>query len=147
MRTVLLGAAISAAAGLLMGAAARPDLSADERPEGPQIIAEGADAGSTGPFDDSATLANYKGQLPDYVLGTDWKRSLAPLPSLPEPREERLARNDDAALPDVVEYTRPAYTHPAYDEPPRRPPAYPSLQGGVEVPTSDPVYGDPGYPG
>lgn len=137
---------MAAAAGLLLGAAARPNLAADERPEGPQIIAGGADVRSTGPFDDGATYANYKGKLPDYVLGTDWKKAVAPAPPPREPREQRLAQNDDA-LPEVVEYTHPDYSHPAYDEPPRPAPAYPSLQGGVQAPMSDPVYGDPGYAG
>lgn len=142
LKTVLLGAGIALAAGLLMGAAAKPDLAADDRPEGPQIMAGWPGARSTGPFDDGATFASYKGQLPDYVLGTDWKKSLAPPPLPREPREERLARNDDAPLPEVVEFT-----HAAYDEPAHPAPSYPSVQGGEAPPAAEPAPADPGFAG
>ncbi|MFC3069267.1 hypothetical protein [Phenylobacterium soli] len=122
MKTVLTGAGIALTAGLLMGAVAKPDLRADDRPEGPQVIAGWAGVRSTGPFDDGQTFASYQGQLPDYVLGTDWKKSLAPPPEL---RPIRVARSDDAPPPpEPVVMTAAAYEEPGRD------PVFPSLQGG-----------------
>jgi hypothetical protein len=57
-----------------MGAAMKPDLAADDRPAGPQVIAEGPQAPPSGPFDDRAAHASYGGEIPEYVLGTDWKK-------------------------------------------------------------------------
>lgn len=136
MKTLLTGAGIALTAGLLMGAVAKPDLRTDERPEGPQMIAGWAGVRSTGPFDDGATFASYQGQLPDYVLGTDWKKAVA-LP--PEPKPIRVAQTEtgteteDDPPPEPVVFTRAAY-----DEPAREAPSYPSLQGGAPA-TRDPL--------
>lgn len=126
MKTVLTGAGIALAAGLVMGAVAKPDLRADGRPEGPQFVAGAAGARSTGPFDDGATFASYKGQIPDYVLGTDWKKAVTPPPERTyRVAEPKLARNDDPPVEPV------RLTHATYDEPPHAAPVYPSLQGGA----------------
>lgn len=140
MNTVLLGAGIAAAAGLLMGAAARPNLAADDRPEGPQIVAGWSGVRSTGPFDDGATFAAYTGRIPDYVLGTDAKRSLAPPPDriAPEP-PRRPARDDDPPPDEAV-----SFAHVAYEEPAPVEPSYPSLRGGDDLPPIDWSTGDPG---
>jgi len=127
VKALLGGAGVALAAGLLMGAAARPDLGGDDRPAGPQILAGWGGGRATGPFDDGAAFANYKGQIPDYVLGTDWKRSLNPPAQIAEPsplpRETRMAAVEPPPEAPV--------THVAYDEPPPPPPpSYPSLQGG-----------------
>jgi hypothetical protein len=132
------GAGIAAAAGLLMGAAAKPDLAAGDRPEGPQILAGWSGVRSTGPFDDGATLASYNGQIPDYVLGTDWKRSLEPPRPAPEPRE-RLARND---LPPPDEDV--GFTGGADEEPIRIEPRYPSTDGGLDLAAPEPISDEPG---
>ncbi len=126
VNTVLAGAGIAMAAGLLIGAAAKPDLRGDDRPIGPQVIAGWAGVRSTGPFDDGATFASYRGQIPDYVLGTDWKKSLAPPPE-PKPIRVVDAANDDPPPDPVV------FTQATYDEPAREAPAYPSIQGGQDV--------------
>jgi len=122
------------AAGLLMGAAMKPDLEADNRPAGPQVIAEGPAAGSTGPFDDrTQAYAAYRGEIPDYVLGTDWKRQLdAPLPvayadagsavdyyESPLAEEERPVAETGTATPAV------------YPAPPEPHGGYPSLNGAA----------------
>ena len=125
MKTVLVGAGIAAAAGLLMGAVTKPDLRADDRPEGPQILAGWAGARPPGPFDDGATVASYQGQLPDYVLGTDWKRSLAPSPSPREP-PHRVAQIEAPPPESVV------LSHADDDEPPRAAPSSPSMDGGAD---------------
>jgi hypothetical protein len=140
-----IGAGMALVAGLLMGAVAKPDLGWDDRPAGPQILAGWGGGRSTGPFDDGASFASYKGQIPDYVLGTDWKRALNP-PAMtaepsPEARETRMAAAEEP--PDLP------LTHAAYDEPPRAPPTYPSLQGGQTygadlLPPAHPETGDNG---
>jgi hypothetical protein len=84
------------AAGLTLGAAMRPDLAADDRPAGPQILEGWSGARSAGPFDDNAdvSVANYHGKLPDYVLGTDAKRVQAW--SWAEPAPRQVGRRSDA---------------------------------------------------
>lgn len=127
MKTQLAGAGVALVAGLLMGAVAKPDLNGDDRPAGPQMLAGSGGARAPGPFGDGATFASYGGQVPDYVLGTDWKKALIPPPVFADlPPAARLARNDDP-LPDV------AFTRAAYDEPPRAAPSYPSVQGGADL--------------
>lgn len=74
----LAGAAISLAAGLLLGGALQPNLDAgDARPAGPQMVASWTDGHSTGPFDPGMTLASYPTPAPDYVMGTDAKQAMA----------------------------------------------------------------------
>ena len=141
MKALLTGAAVALAAGLLMGAVAKPDLAGDDRPAGPQILAGWGGGRSTGPFDDGAALANYKGQLPDYVLGTDWKRSLTPpaqMADAPPPAEARMAVIDVAEMP---------VTRAAYDEAPHTQPIYPSLQGGQGGDLLPPAHPDAAEPG
>jgi len=119
----LSGAAVALTAGVLLGGAMQPHLSGgDGRPEGPQMFAA-YDGRSTGPFDPgdpNATLAAYHGAPPDYVLGTDWKRAMAPPPervSVAEPRDP-----PDDPSPPVV-------THAVYYEPPPLTHDYPSMGG------------------
>jgi hypothetical protein len=127
LKVVLAGAGIAMAAGLAMGAAAKPDLVADDRPEGPQIMAGWSGVRSTGPFDDGATFARANGQVPDYVLGTDWKKALNPAPiRVPVEPPERLADNDAPPPAEDLDIPRPTD-----DEPPRAMASYPSLEGGA----------------
>jgi hypothetical protein len=132
----LSGAAVALTAGVLLGGAMQPHLTRDDgRPEGPQMFAA-YDGRSTGPFDPgdpNATLAAYHGAPPDYVLGTDWKRAMAP-------RVERIAVTEpreatDDAPPAVL-------TRAVYDEP--TPPAhdYPSMGGAHPVAVEVPVPAD-----
>jgi len=123
------------AAGLLMGAAMKPDLEADNRPAGPQVIAEGPAAGSTGPFDDrTQAYAAYRGEIPDYVLGTDWKRATEwrPQPADVSPPMPRLARADEPPPPPIL--ARAVYKD---EPPPPRRYGYPTL--GDELPRRAPV--------
>jgi hypothetical protein len=76
-RTLAGGATTALACGLFLGGAMRPELGDDGRPAGPQTIAGWAGVRSTGPFDPGPSAANYGGQVPDYVMGTDSKRSMA----------------------------------------------------------------------
>jgi hypothetical protein len=105
VKTAYAGAVAALAAGLLSGAAMRPDLTADDRPAGPQIFAEASPARPTGPFDDSPTWARYGGKVPDYVLGTDYVKLAGQAAALP------------AATPIQVSYAGPP---PSDDMPPLR---------------------------
>lgn len=93
MKVLLSGAGLALVAGLSMGAAMQPHLDAvgDDRPEGPQIFTH--TDGPTGPFDDSAAYASYRGNLPDYVVGTDFRKATTAYQpryaeTVPEPRVE-----------------------------------------------------------
>ena len=128
LKVVLPGAAVALTAGLLLGGAMQPHLyDDDDRPVGPQIVTASGGARADGPADTGMMLAAYQGGAPDYVLGTDWKKTMAwpderAAVSLPS----RVAAEDDAPLADP-----PAtFTRAAYDEPPA-PHAYPSLNGGA----------------
>ncbi len=128
LKVFLPGAAAALAIGLLLGGAMQPHLDADDRPAGPQIVAASSGERSSDPVDAGLALAAYHGRVPDYVLGTDWKKTMAwPDERAAVSAPERVAVQDDTAAADA-----PAtFTRTAYDEPPHQPPAYPSLRGGA----------------
>mgnify|MGYP001627500491 CR=1 FL=1 len=129
LKTLFAGVGVAAVSGLLLGGAMQPDLRGDERPEGPQIFAGWSGARSTGPFDDGLTLAYYEGQIPDYVVGTDWKQTIAwqEPPEIVEAQADHSAFDEPEAAPEAEAYAADA----SWQEPPPEPPAYPSLSGGV----------------
>jgi hypothetical protein len=149
-RTVSAGAALALTCGLMLGGFMRPDLAGDDRPAGPQQISGWAGVRSTGPFDADHTpaLASYSGPVPDYVLGTDWKRSMA-APSEPAaispPAPQRVAyeaADDEAAAPASRDggwdpEARPVAYHAT------SPRAYPSEGGGTQL---DPPPDEPPSP-
>lgn len=126
LKVFLPGAGLALAAGILLGGAMQPQLYEGDRPAGPQMVADFAGERSTGPFDPGTTFAAYHGNIPDYVLGTDWKKSMA------WPPEERAAvstaavsHEDAAPAPEAT----PVLTRTDYVEPPPPPHVYPSLGG------------------
>ncbi len=131
LKVFLPGAAVAVTAGLLMGGAMQPHLdAADGRPAGPQTVAGWEMGRSTGPFDPGVSLAAYHGQMPDYVLGTDWKKTMAwpderaavSPPSGDTPRDTARDEPDPDDAPAVL-------TRTSYDEPAAAPHAYPSMGG------------------
>jgi hypothetical protein len=113
-------------AGISLGAAMQPQLNVgDDRPAGPQMFAAWGGERSTGPFDSGTSFAAYRGgALPDYVIGTDWKRSQTWT-------GERAATAEPAPRGEAAEPPRePAQV--AYQEPPAEPATYPSVAGGVD---------------
>jgi hypothetical protein len=118
-KALMTGAGLALAAGLTMGAAMKPALAVNDRPEGPQVVSDWAQA-STGPFDDTsnAMLASYSGQVPDYVTGTDWKKAMAwpvsqtayttPLPRADDPEAHYTAPTEyaeaEASAPTEVSF-------------------------------------------
>jgi hypothetical protein len=127
LKLFLPGAAVALTAGLMLGGAMQPHLDdGDGRPAGPQIVAGWETGRSTGPFDQGMTLAAYHGQVPDYVLGTDWKKSMA----WPDERAAVSPPSQDVASDDPAPDEAPAtLTRAAYEEPAPAPHAYPSLGG------------------
>lgn len=124
------GAGIALAAGLLMGAAMKPDLGWDDRPVGPQIVAGTDGARASGPFDDGSAVsfAAYNGRVPDYVIGSDAKRAAAQFMVASAPREAaepHRARLDDEADP-AFEATRADN-----EDGPSPRVSYPSIDGGA----------------
>jgi hypothetical protein len=136
VKVLLAGAGVSLAAGLLLGGAMQPHLDeGDDRPAGPQMIADWAGDRSTGPFDPGTSFASYRGQTPDYVMGTDWKKAMAGPDERAAVSASREAVFDEAPpTPD-----EPAVlTRAAYDEPAPAPHAYPSLEGGRAAAVPEP---------
>jgi hypothetical protein len=129
VKTVCVGAAVALTAGLLMGAAMKPDLLADDRPAGPQMFADPGPR-PTGPFDDAVSYASYPvraGKTPDYVLGADWKKLMAPPPAprppilvdeTPQEAEPPPALDDaaDVAVDDAAPPPPAAGPGDAYDD-------------------------------
>ncbi len=125
-RRILAGVGVAAVAGLLLGGAMKPDLRADERPEGPQIFTGWSAARSTGPFDDGWTLAYRDGQLPQYVTGSDW----APVAWREEPVVEAPAFEASAYADSAFDDPQTTPTPTVWEPPPQRA-DYPSMTGGV----------------
>jgi len=97
VRAIWKGAGVALTAGLLMGAAMRPDLAYDDRPAGPQIVAQPHDPDEASPFQaEAVALSAYGSKPPDYVVGTDWRRyaqaaAVAIAPPAPAPAHEEPA--------------------------------------------------------
>src|SRR3954462_3122669 len=115
---------MAATAGLLLGGAMKPNLRGDDRPEGPQMFLGWSATRSTGPFDDGGAWAAYQGRTPDYVVGTDWSKA----PVVVSDVAYEPAPSVDYYAQAANERTR--YPQPTYVEPPREPPAFPSMSGG-----------------
>ena len=132
------GAGLAVVAGLLMGAAMKPDLGV-ARPNGPQIFGEWPAGGPTGPFDtDSLAFAAYASKIPEYVLGTDWRQAV----TMPVAYQAEAYQAEEPTA-DYAEYAEADYASQSYDysratweEPARDAPSYPSMAGGV-------AYGEP----
>jgi hypothetical protein len=151
-RMLATGAAAAVVAGVLMGAAMKPDFG-DDRVLGPQFFA--ADGGvHDASYRPDPGASVYGGRIPDYVIGTDWTRprqAASATPS-PEPREDPVIFTaDDEPSPPMT------MTYRTWREPPREPSAYPSVTGDLRYPSErypgegradDPRdrYGDPDEP-
>ncbi|HEX4709742.1 hypothetical protein [Phenylobacterium sp.] len=128
VKVLFAGTAMALAGGVLLGGAMRPNLGAadDGRPAGPQMFASWSGTRSTGPFDPGTTFASYGGKVPDYVLGTDWKKATAwpdERTAVSAPSREITSSEASPDEPVIVARTDYEDLPPAtYD--------YPSLSGG-----------------
>ena len=128
MKVLLSGAAAAAIAGVLLGGAMQPHLdAADGRPAGPQMFANWSGVRSTGPFDPGTTFASYQGRVPDYVMGTDWKKAM----TWPDERAAVSAPSREVAQGDDPPAQAPVVlARAAYEDLPPIAHGYPSLGGG-----------------
>lgn len=127
-RFVVHGVAAAAVAGLLMGAAMRPNLQ-DQEIGGPQQL-----VGGGGPREAQAAmdpgLARYDGRIPEYVVGTDYLKAQQP------PMMAELDEAPSPPEPEVAVYTSPdelpvRVTPAAWQDEPRAPTRYPSEAGNT----------------
>jgi len=129
LRIPLSGAAAALVAGMLAGSFMQPHLAdGDGRPAGPQMFADWAGARSTGPFDPGTTFVSYQTKMPDYVMGTDWKKRMDwpdEHAAVTAPREVVHDEAEPAAQQVAV------LTRTTYEEPPPPPRDYPSVVGGA----------------
>lgn len=130
MKSLFSGIGLAALAGMLMGAAMKPQLDLDDRPAGPQVFAGWSATRSTGPFDDGPTFAAYGGEIPDYVLGTDMQQAVAWDHAAPPPEDEAVMVMAAAA---VIETAPARLENPMAPSPAPEPVTYPSLAGGSPI--------------
>jgi hypothetical protein len=133
MTPLRMSIATAAVAGLLTGGVMKlgPDTLAD-RPIGPQILVSGASKrviDANGWYAD-VQFAGYNGEVPEYVLGTDWTQpqvydvafedeaySYTPAEELPDAQVEKAVLVEDTARP--VEYAEATQV------------SYPSVDGDI----------------
>lgn len=103
MNAMVYSIVTAAVAGLLTGFAMKPGSALADRPVGPQILISGANNRTVDNDGWYATsqLASYNGQLPEYVVGSDWmqRRSYDVADTAPAPVEEAAADPGDFAAP------------------------------------------------
>jgi len=123
--TILCGAALAAVIGIMLGGSMRPQLIFEGRPMGPQMFANGGGPRSTGPFDVRDAYAAYGGNLPSYVIGTDYAQT-AYVEAPPIAEEPRQVAHNDVEAPAPAALTRTA----SYEQ---LTPiiVYPSMTGGT----------------
>ena len=140
-RTIGIGVAAAAVAGLLLGAVMKPNLAVAEIGGPQQMLAGGGERFQTAAYDKGT--AAYEGVLPDYVVGTDWVKANQPRvvaanyaePPLMTPEPEVAVYDSPDDLPTRV-------TPRPWDDEMRTPPSYPSEAGNVayeaDLPTPPP---------
>jgi hypothetical protein len=116
-------------AGLLLGAAMRPELAVGDGPAGPQMLAGASGARASERPDEGLAYASYAAGVPDYVIGTDWRRPMAAAPPEPVSTPANFDERDDAppaTSADVGELTPVVYAAAEAERV-----SYPSLDGGA----------------
>ncbi len=112
---------MAVAIGMMLGGAMHPNLVADDRPLGPQMLLGAGATRSPGLGDTGLEMASYPGALPTYVVGTDASKPFA----VSQPPGVAEIRPAGQSQPEqTVALTRVAYGDPA---PPDQ--DYPSLAG------------------
>jgi hypothetical protein len=127
LRQLFVGAPAVVIAGLIAGGFAHPQLRGPDELGGPQLQAGVAGARSERTYDLAAGWASYSGQVPDYVIGTDWLK--------PPSYDEIDASIDAIDHAPVMAYAAEEHAADAY-EPAAQPEtnlvavSYPSTEGG-----------------
>ena len=148
MKVQLAGAAAALISGVMLGGFMQPNLGETrDGPAGPQMFADWAGSRSTGPFDPGTTFVAYQANMPDYVMGTDWKKRMA----WPEDRAAVSAPRETVSDEAPAQEPAPVITRTSYQELDSPARSYPSLGGArsandVAV-SDDSVATDPASPG
>ncbi|CAN5478311.1 hypothetical protein BH10PSE5_BH10PSE5_16510 [soil metagenome] len=123
LRQAFYGMAIATVAGLILGGASKPDIREMTDLDGPQLLS-GQSGERLGPgFRQTASWTGYNGQVPDYVIGTDWTR--------PAPVEMARAEPEPEPARAVHEDAPVRWTPAKYESEPAPPPSYPSMGGDI----------------
>lgn len=122
MRVLFLGMSVATVIGLSAGGAMKPVL--EDFVGGPQTQLAAAARRAAPAWREAGSWTSYNGDIPDYVIGTDWISANAamaaaePTPAPPEPEPQR-------------EPPEPFAQHVALEEAPPPPPRYPSAAGDI----------------
>lgn len=143
-RTIGVGVAVAAVAGVLMGAALKPTLALADIGGPQQLLAGGGERFETAAYDEGT--AAYEGVLPDYVVGADWVKARQPQVSparYAEPKPTAQAPEPEPEY-EVVVYDSPddlpARVIPAaWRDEVEAPPRYPSEVGNMPTESDLPV--------
>jgi hypothetical protein len=79
LKTLFMGAAPMVLAGLILGAAMHPDLAEGADAQGPQLLTGVSATRTDAAYAQQASILNYRGHVPDYVIGTDWLQPVSDL--------------------------------------------------------------------
>jgi hypothetical protein len=123
MKALFLGLSVATVMGLSAGGALKP-VTADFQ-GGPQSLSPVSGHRAQRVFNEAASWTSYAGNVPDYVIGTDWiapDMSMAAAALDPEP--ERPTPESKTSEPVVVQIAK-------VEEPPAEPTHYPSTGGDI----------------
>ena len=124
LRQAFYGMAIATVAGLVIGGASKPDIREMTDLDGPQLLS-GQSGQRLGPgFNQTASWTSYNGNVPDYVIGTDWTQPAYPV---------EMAQADPEPEPAAMVYEAPPVRAAPvkYQSEPAPPPSYPSMGGDI----------------
>ena len=88
LRQAFYGMAIATVAGLAIGGVSKPDIREMTDLDGPQLLSGTSGERLAPGIRQNASWTSYGGQVPDYVIGTDWIQPAYPVemaPAHPEP--------------------------------------------------------------
>ena len=126
LRQAFYGMAIATVAGLVIGGVSKPDIREMTDLDGPQLLS-GTSGERLGPgIRQNASWTSYGGQVPDYVIGTDWTQPAYPVEMAraepePEPEPARVVDEGPPVRMAPVKYV--SEVAPA--------PSYPSMGGDI----------------
>ncbi|MEW5684178.1 MAG: hypothetical protein AB1942_04600 [Pseudomonadota bacterium] len=127
-RTIGIGVATAAVAGVLLGAALKPTLAVADVGGPQQLLAGGGDRFQTAAYDQGT--AAYEGVLPDYVVGTDWVKARQPPPAhYAEP--PLMTREPEVAVYETPQDLPTRVVPATWKDELRTPTRYPSEAGNV----------------
>ncbi len=126
LRQAFYGMAIATVAGLVIGGVSKPDIREFTELEGPQLLSGTSGVRLDPGIRQNATWTSYGGQVPDYVIGTDWTQPAYPVEMAeaepePEPQPARVVDEGPPVRMAPVKYV--SEVAPA--------PSYPSMGGDI----------------